>query len=533
MHTLSSEERDQPGSALKVMLKKFKIAANGATLSLPKEQATLLHVSLPSTNPEDLKGMARFEAERHIPFNAERHGVGFQALRPDGVGGSEVLLAAADGPIIDRAIESARQAGMRPEGLNVSSACLVNALLHAQPEIARNKTAALVSIGLQSLDLVFSVQGRIVFSRSVPHGLRGLIRDWSAAGPAANVDLDPMRVAAGAKMIDMMDLDHVYGEGEGVAATQHGAGPGDAARAWSKKLIQEITRSYDFARREMNCPPIEAVVLAGEGAILRNLDKYLFANLNVPVGTLHPVAKLKGKRPTRLPFGGLELAVPFGAAIQGAVKGGYQIDLTPNAHYRRMDRRRLWRNVGFSGAMAAIAIAMSAMAMVELRRFRAEELAAYTQANREVLRERAQKIRDDEDKLDILEAFFSDPAGALRVLDYVGIADGNERISLTSVQYVKGETVTVQGHAMQTEDIARLEETMRRSPLFQDAQTTDQRVGRGELPGRPPVYVFEIQCRIAEFSPSEQRRRRAEEATIVEAPGALPPSIPAGKETNP
>ncbi len=66
--------------ALREALATRKIKACRAHVMVPKNYVMARMVTLPSINDDELAGMARFEAERHIPFNAERHVVSHYVL---------------------------------------------------------------------------------------------------------------------------------------------------------------------------------------------------------------------------------------------------------------------------------------------------------------------------------------------------------------------------------------------------------------------------------------------------------------------
>ena len=86
------------GAAIRQALKTAGLSVKEVLVILPKEWVTLRIVKLPSSKRDELGEMARFEAERHIPFNTERHIISHHVLRVDEIQGSDLLLAALDGP---------------------------------------------------------------------------------------------------------------------------------------------------------------------------------------------------------------------------------------------------------------------------------------------------------------------------------------------------------------------------------------------------------------------------------------------------
>jgi type IV pilus assembly protein PilM len=341
-------ETDDLGPFIKTLGKSLKIGKNHTALVLPKQQAILRNLQLPSTDREELAQMARFEAERHIPFHAERHSVGFHVMRSMGVEGSEVVLGAVDGPVVERALNGAVVAGLLPRGVELSSVALVNSLLFAQKEWVKSRTIALLAIGLDTLDLVLLTDGRLIFARSITLNLRGVLEAClgfhvtTQDGAVARPEMAKLAVAA--RMIDCLNLE---------GSTAHG-GSGFSresmalAQEWSERLVQELRRTYDFARREMKCPPIDAIALTGEGAILHNLGQLLQTNLNMEVQLVNPVGALPGAAELKFPFAGLEHVIAFGGVLaieQNLGVGLYRLDLTPMEFYRQLLRKRTIRRL--------------------------------------------------------------------------------------------------------------------------------------------------------------------------------------------
>ena len=284
---------------------------------------------LPSTDPAELAQMARFEADRHIPFNAERHCVGYHIMSSKGVEGSEVLLAAVDGPIVDRGLAGLQNAGFVPDGITITSPALINSLCYQQKDDFKQQTQAIISLGLDAIDLVFLHEGRMLYARSVAMDLRGALTSWISGQAEGGGAVDLSRLAMAAHMIDCLKLDENPDQVE--------------ILRWIERLGQELQRTYDFARREMKCPPIRQVWLTGEGAALRHLDELLARSADLQVGVLNPVGSLPGAAQLKFTFGGLEFTSAFGALIGRHEPGAYAIDLTPASHYRDLARRSLMR----------------------------------------------------------------------------------------------------------------------------------------------------------------------------------------------
>jgi type IV pilus assembly protein PilM len=494
-------ENDDLSPALKALVKPLKLASPEAIAILPKQQAILRNVLLPSTDREELIQMVRFEAERHIPFHAERHSTGFHVMRSMGVEGSEVLLGAVDGPIVQRLLDGVLHTGMTPKGATLSSVCLMNTLHHHRAEWAKGKTVAILSLGLDSLDLVLVSDGRVIFARSVSLDLRGVLEAWAGyAGPESGQGRPTMaRLATAARMIDCTDLDGNYGTG---GAPSHEVA--EQVRGWIDRVMQELRRTYDFARREMKCPPIEALALTGEGALMRNLAQYLFVNLNVEVQTINPLEGLARKGAQKFPFDGFEFAIAFGGAIAAQTEGAYRIDLTPQEHYRALARKRLTRQLTQSGVLLAITLGLCVASYMKFDRLRAEEMEAYTRMG-EKMAPQVSLLSERKTKLEIIKKFLNDPNAALRVLNSIAGAQSiPARVTMTSILYTKGDRVEIEGDAKQIPDINTFTQDMRGSNCFENVEPAQD-----PQPGavnNQPMYSFKLDCPLVGSDKSAENR---------------------------
>jgi Tfp pilus assembly PilM family ATPase len=452
-------------------------------LCLARQQAIIRCVLLPSTDPAELAQMARFEAERHIPFNAERHCVGFHVMRSRGVEGSEALLGAMDGPIVDGALAAIQGGGLRPGGIAISPACLVNVLLSQQaPALFAERVQAIVGIGLDAMDLVFLQQGRVCYARSVALDLRGAL-EAAARGPhaaeAAAPPTDPAKLAMAACLIDCQHLDQAPGA--------------EALGRWIERVGQEIQRTYDFARREMKCPPIQAIALTGEGAILRGLDRLLAEGGDLEVTTLNPVAALPGAGALKFPFHGLELAVAYGALVGVEREGAYRIDLTPPSHYRAVARRNLTRQAIVTGVLLAASVGLATGAWMRHEDLNARALDAYQHMN-DAIKPKVAELQQMTVKRKIIETFINDPNAAMTVFDSIVKAPVvGTNACLERVAFSKGDTITLAGKAKTIQDISDFVTCLNETGHFQSVTRSDQ--SPSAMEGRP-VFAFSLECKL-------------------------------------
>ncbi len=443
---------------IKALARSLKAGGAPFAMALPKQQGIMRTVTLPSTDPAELAQMARFEIERYIPFHAERHCSGYHLMRKMGVEGSEVVLAAIDGPVVQRAVDAAMAADLSPDGVTLSSIALCNAMMFSRRDWLQGKTVAVLSIGLDTLDLVLMTDGRILFARSVAIDLRSVLEarlGWGGDNPKSRPDL--AHLAHMARMTDCMKVHMQAGESDGNDALLAG---------WLGRIVQEIRRTYDFARREMKCPPVEAVMITGEGAILNNLDEYFRANVDAEVVVVNPLAGLDGAAAHKFPFDGFEFTIAFGAAVAGALEGAYRIDLTPADHYRNEARKRTRRKLTFTGAVFAVALLLAGASWYRYETIHRQYLDAYNAIN-EKMRPLAGELQEKQKRLAIIERYMKDPNNAMTVLANIGNSQTmparGYTASVRSVSYTMNETISVNGHAKSPIDLNRFKDDLNKS----------------------------------------------------------------------
>lgn len=495
-HTLG--ENDDLSPAIKALCKHIKVSKADVSAILPKQQAILRNVLLPSVDRDELTQMVRFEAERHIPFHAERHSTGFHVMRSMGVEGSEVLMSAVDSPIVQRLLDGAAAAGLTLKGGALSSVCLMNTLLYHRRDWIKGKTVAILSMGLDALDLVLVSDGRVIFARSVSMDLRSVLETWIGHTAAEPPRPDMQRLAVGARMIDCTNLEGNYSTSGGAPNKE----VADIVRTWIDRLIQEMRRTYDFARREMKCPPVEAVALTGEGALLRNLAQYLYVNLNVEVQTLNPLEGLERPAGVKFPFDGFEFAIPFGGAISGQLDGAYRIDLTPTEHYRKLDRKRMAKHLIVTGVLAAVTLGLGVGEYLHHESVNQMYYTAYDQINKSMDAKVAQ-ISEREKKLGIIKEFTDDPNSALKVLGTITDVDLiPNKVTITMLNYTKGNhkdkegLVSIEGDAKTLLDVNELEQRLKVSNCF-DAIDRPQSAPDPGMVNNQGMYMFKFDCALA------------------------------------
>lgn len=497
-------------AALRQALRSRRLRPTRVTLVLPKAQVTTRRVTLPSADPDEIARMAQFEAERHIPFHPERHIVSHHIVKTDALAGSQVFLAAVDGPVVAQALQLLHAADVVPDAITVSSAASHSALLIAEGPGLAGRVTALVVIGPETTDISIIGQGELLFTRSVAVGAKALLAR-EGGDPLGREALGQMRVGA----------DHPDGRAAVIAA-------------FLDRLGGELRRTWEFARREYECPALEEVLVAGEGSLVQGLAEALGERLALP-GRRVDLSRLAGRCDPQA--GGLDqVAAHFttvGAVLTPPPEGAVVIDLTPPEQRARRQAQRMRQVILVTGALGLITVVLTLVYLrVALSAVR-ESVDRY----RDVVNAMRPAIEEMEDKrtqIQIIQNFVDERNSALAILDFLsGLPyvpprnhTGNTpsvRVAINEFVYDRSDgTLKISGLARDIEDVSTLRTDLENTGFFSSARITE----RPPLPlsdGRPTVIEFTIECQLLQTEvahPEEEEegtpasRRPAEEIWV-------------------
>ncbi len=139
------------------------------TLVLPSDRVLLRVVDLPSTDPEELAGMAELQVDKFAPFPVEQMAIAHESLW-EGEGTSRVLIAACRRETVTEWADRFSVLGRQPDRVDVALACRWHALRAANNVPDKGRQAILVQEAA-GIDLLVVQDGLPVIMRplgSVP-----------------------------------------------------------------------------------------------------------------------------------------------------------------------------------------------------------------------------------------------------------------------------------------------------------------------------------------------------------------------------
>jgi type IV pilus assembly protein PilM len=486
----TGESTEAPGTApaaaaLRTALRRHRVRPRHTTVILPKTQVTTRRVSLPSSEPEEIARMAQFEAERHIPFHPERHIVTHHILRDEGIEGSNVYIAAVDEPVANCVIEVLRGADLSVDVITVTAAVAKTALLLCEGPAIFEQVLALVDIGAQSTDISIFHQGEILFTRSVSGGAKALVAHAGGGEPLSRDLLGEMRMGA-----EHPDL------GRSTLLAQFAA-----------RVAGELRRTHEFSRREYQCPPLETVLVMGEGAQVELLAEEIGQLVGLP-GRRIDLSRLAGRCAKGVGTGQTlsSHSLCAAAAIVPAPEGAISLNLTPPAHIAQRRATRTRRVAVTTGVLAVLTVLLTIFHLHQSLGVLRESAERYA-VELAKLRPQVLDMEDKRLQVRIIRNFVEERNSALAILDFLsgleytpplGHAAENPhvRISIDELVYDRERgTFELNGFARELEDLTVLRQDMRDMGFFTDVPAPE-RVPFDPRQGRPVIQDFSFKCEL-------------------------------------
>lgn len=419
---------------------------------------------LPSSDPQELASMARFEAERNLPLNAERHIVEHAILGKPAVEGTEVLLAAVDEPVALEIVELAEAFGVTVESLGISTLALYRAWFSAMEKQGQNTQgpALLIHLGQESADLVLISKGQPVYNRSAPVGLQRLIHEIQAAG-SKPFSLERLAELSALEPYRYFAVPGTEPDPAGQSQDPQAA----AATGWFRRLLREIRQTVDFARRETATVAPEVLYISGAGIAIQDLKEFLGSNSGITVQIWDPWASI-------VPSPKLSESITVQQKSEDAVVVGalpFQSaapypNLVPAKYLAKRRDEQQKRSAVIIAIQVAAIVVLAVLLVFQRLQFMTQSTEALRELNASLATEAAD-LEAKQTRNQIVRNYIRGNSGPVEILDLISQFDIiPERVTLTRFEYKKDEFVKLSGHALNIQGVNAMESALRQMGIF-------------------------------------------------------------------
>lgn len=274
-------------------------------LGVGNQRVVVRTIELPDLAPNDLRKALPFQVQDYLPMPVDQAVLDFHKLETvQGQAGpvARGMLVAANREVVMGNITAVKQAGLRPEGVDLIGFALLRATgSHREPS---GITEAVVDIGARVTNI-------IVHTGGIPHFVRILLMGGQDITDALSERLGlPGMEAEGLKQ--QLGIAPMQGDWANAARV---------IDAKAQALIDEIRGSLDYYGSTHPDFPVQQVVLSGGGSKLNGLGEGLGLATQRPVVHGNPTAGFQfgntGLDETQIQTVQSLAAVPVGLALGG------------------------------------------------------------------------------------------------------------------------------------------------------------------------------------------------------------------------
>jgi type IV pilus assembly protein PilM len=260
--------------ALRTLFKEHKGLDKRVRIGVANQKIVVRIIELPPIeDPKELEAAVRFTAQDEIPMPLDSAVLDFQPLdvvQRDAGPRQRVLLVAARRDMVDRVLQAARSAGLRPEGVDLSAFAMVRAL-HAHGADG----GAVLYLAIGGLTNLAVAQGTdCLFTRVVGGGFEAIAVELAER---KGLTLEHAR-----GWLSHVGLERPFEELEGDLPLM--ADAREVLADGVRRIAGEVRNSLDFhAAQAPDAPEVTRVVLTGAAAGVPGFATALAEQLGLPV----------------------------------------------------------------------------------------------------------------------------------------------------------------------------------------------------------------------------------------------------------
>jgi type IV pilus assembly protein PilM len=236
----------------------------------------------PITDRKELATAVRFQAEDQVPMPLENAVLDFHALgvvdTPAGPR-QRVVVVAAQRDMVERLFAAVREAGLRPEGIDLSAFALIRSLHRADDE----HTGRVLYLNVGGLTNMAIAEGTVCrFTRVVGGGLESMATD---VAERHGIKLNDAR-----ELLAAVDLEesapkatHDEADPSSTTAEQPSIDVRPVLAGGVREIAGEVRNSLDFHRSQDGGGEVSSVVLSGAALQISGFARALQSELGVPL----------------------------------------------------------------------------------------------------------------------------------------------------------------------------------------------------------------------------------------------------------
>jgi type IV pilus assembly protein PilM len=300
--TGSAESLRRLGEVIMTAVGQSGIREKNVVIGLPSSKTFTTVIDVPAMAETELKSTIKYQMDQYIPMAIDEAKVDWASLGQSlhDPKQQEVLLASTANAYAEEQLEFVESLGLNVIAAEPDPIAMIRSLLPAGITDAR----LIIDVGEQSTDLAITYGDSPRLVRSIPMGIRSLIK---AAVQNLNVQEDQAR-----QFILKFGLAPDRLEGQ----VYH------AIEGTLDNFAAELIKSIKFFQTRYPNTPVGGILLSGFSAVVPQFGDYVTAKTGVPSSIANPWQRVKVAQADQQRLGGIasEFASVIGLAQRGNAK---------------------------------------------------------------------------------------------------------------------------------------------------------------------------------------------------------------------
>lgn len=162
------------------IVNKHKIQAGDVVGSLPRFQATVRHLELPSTDPAEIQDMFELQAAKQTPYDADQIISGYYFISASQEGYSDIMLVIADRQVVVEYLRILQEAGLKTRRISLGildSASWVAKEIGLEVRKNDERAALVVDVDYDTTDFFVYAKGSVLYTQNISIGFDKLTHD--------------------------------------------------------------------------------------------------------------------------------------------------------------------------------------------------------------------------------------------------------------------------------------------------------------------------------------------------------------------
>ena len=390
---------------------------------LPRHLVTVRILEFPSTDSKEIRNMIDLQVGKQTPYSREEIISGYKIIDNGKDGYTKVMLVIARRNIIRERVGALQKAGIEVRKVGVSTEGVYNWFSIAyMPEVKQSDLQAVILIDIDSnySDFIVIYKRKLAFTRSILIGSNYLLEE----------------------------LDK-----------------------WQDKFVEELRHSIDLFRNEEKELKISKVFLSGAARHVKNLDRVLSMELDIPAEVTDHAKNIRIKKNIPILQDRNFRFVSISPLIGTAVKNdALELDLTPGEfRIQKLMEKKRKQLVVVGVLFTSIVMMASLLLLINIYNKNTYLLQLKQKITRiEAESNEVEKMRV---RINFVEERLDARGSSINILNEIYKLVSKE-IYFTKINIEEKKRVILRGRAFAMSDVFKFVTTLENSPYFKTVKTT-------------------------------------------------------------